>query len=102
MASRASRVIDLESGVCVQSPPSPTLQRARPRAPNPFTNSSSLSASVRLSEVASLAGMRSALMMPFASSACANSGTPPPFIGERIDVRSVRCRSKRRSGLSTP
>ena len=47
IAARASGVMFLASGDCVHSPPSCDLARARPRAPKPLTNSSSLSASVR-------------------------------------------------------
>ncbi len=47
MASRNSGEMVFDKGDCVHSPDSPTLARARPRAPLPLANSSSLSDSAR-------------------------------------------------------
>src|SRR5207244_2379005 len=94
---RASGVIDFAIGLCVHSPLSPTLARARPFAPMPLAISSSLSVSVR--EKFALAGTFSAFTMP---ETFAHIGTPPPLCFFKRSVRSTCCIPKRRSGLSLP
>ena len=79
----------------------------------PFTNSSSLSISVRESLPASSAGMRSALTIsggrsrrysPLVNLSAIGfqNGTPPPPCSMTTSVRSTCGRPKRRSGLSLP
>ena len=102
IAARASGVIVLASGLCVQLPASSTLARARPLLPMPLTNSSSLSASVR--EKFALAGTTSALTIwpGFSSANEAHMGMPQPLCEATSAVRSTCFIPKRRSGLSLP
>ncbi len=91
----------LARGDWVHSPPSPTLARARPRAPLPLANSSSLSASARESGCA--AGTTIALTMPPCCTASRSIGTPPsPPWAVTTSVRTTCSSPKRRSGLSLP
>ena len=66
----------------------------------PFTYSSSFSTSVR--EKFADAGTRIAFTIPFAFTASAMSGTPPPSCFFTRSVRTTCGMSKRRSGLSLP
>jgi hypothetical protein len=102
MAVRACSVMDFASGLWVHSPFSPTLARARPRAPIPLAISSSLSVSVR--EKLALAGnLRALTICPGVTveNDC-HMGTPAPFDSATMAVRSTCCIPKRRSGLSFP
>ena len=110
-------------GVWVQPPSAPMRARARPRAPKPLANSSSLSRSARDSVLACAAGRRQPLTMPpGGSTADCSRPTPPPSCASppRSDRRAAarsagracrsrtcpwprrRCRRWNGRGISTP